>query len=152
MHNSKSDKLLFSLWLMSAELVTYVEKSIKPLGLTVHDLRAVIILGESGPMSPSDLADILDVTNGAVTGIVDRLLAAKVATRDQVGADKRRRRISVQYSDLDNVLMDAVTAMRIVFDNYSAADVTVIEGHYQDVYRVLTESKRKARGTKSARD
>lgn len=136
-----ADKNMIDLWLMSSEIVMYVEKKIKPLGLTIHDVRALIILDKQGDLSPGDLASALGVTNGAVTGIVNRLLAVGAATRTQTGLDKRRRQITITYSDLDTVLMDFATDTRHLFNSYSARDLAVIEQYHQDISELLDKAK-----------
>lgn len=138
-----TDKNMIGLWQVSSELVLYVEKKIRPLGLTVHDLRAVVVLGETGPMSPSDLAAALGVTNGAATGIVDRLLTANVAKRDTPDTDKRRRLVTLQYSELDAVLMDIATAARQLLADYSSSQIQAVEQYHQDILRVIGQAKEK---------
>jgi hypothetical protein len=141
MQGTDVDRLINSLWLMSSELVIYIEKKIKPLGLTIHDLRAVVILGERGSMSPSDLAAALGVTNGAATGIVDRLMAAKVAKRDTPATDKRRRLVTLQYSELDTVLVDVVVTARQLLSGYSPGQIKMIEQYHRDITFVLEQAK-----------
>lgn len=141
MRNKTTDKLIFSLWLMSSEMVMYVEKKIKPLGLTVHDLRAVIVLGEQGAMSPSDLASALGVTNGAVTGIVNRLLAAKVVERNKDSPDKRRSSVVLRYSELDTALLDAVDALRSLFNDYTPQQIQTIIQNNEDILKTLKKAK-----------
>lgn len=143
MQDNRIDKYITSLWLVSSELVTYVEKKIKPLGLTIHDLRAIIVLGERGPLSPSDLADALGLTNGAVTGIVNRLLAIKAVKRDPNGNDKRRRLITLQFSQLDTVLMDITTTARSTLNTYSDANLQVIEQYNHDTLQLLRQAREK---------
>ncbi len=135
------DELINSLWLMSSELVVYIEKKIKPLGLTVQDLRAVVVLGEHGPMSPSDLAAALGVSNSAATGIVNRLRAARVAQRDIPATDKRKRVITLQYSELDAVLMEVATIARIFFKGYTSKEIQTIQQYHHDVLHILQQAK-----------
>lgn len=136
-----ADKNMIDLWLVSSEIVMYVEKKIKPLGLTIHDLRALIILDKQGSLSPSELASALGVTNGAVTGIVNRLLTVGAVRKSQAGPDKRRWRITLMYSELDTVLMDFATATRHLFNSYSAQDLAVIEQYYHDISELLDKAK-----------
>ena len=141
MHDDRVNKSLFSLWIMSSELVLLIEKKIRPLGLTIHDMRALIILGERGEMSPSALAESLGVTNGAVTGIVQRLLKVGAISSKPGGPDRRTRVVTIQYSQLDTVLLDAVTIIRQLYTDYSEEDMRTIEQHHQNIIRLIEQTK-----------
>lgn len=60
------------------------------LGLSATDSLAMSYLSETGPIPAGRLAELAEVTTGAVTGIVDRLENAGLVTR-QIDPEDRRR-------------------------------------------------------------
>lgn len=60
------------------------------LGVHVTDLHCVGALIDAGPMSAGDLAVRLDLTTGAVTRVIDRLVERGFARRIADPADRRR--------------------------------------------------------------
>ncbi len=60
------------------------------MGVTVTDAKCRSLLLQYGPLSAGDLATHLGLTTGAVTGVIDRLVAAKIVRRAKDGADGRR--------------------------------------------------------------
>lgn len=60
------------------------------LGLSATDSLAMSYLSETGPIPAGRLAELTDVTTGAVTGVVDRLERAGLVSRQIDPADRRR--------------------------------------------------------------
>ena len=60
------------------------------LGIAATDLECLAVLHELGPASAGQLAEVLGLTTGAVTGVVDRLVAAGFVVRDSDPDDRRR--------------------------------------------------------------
>lgn len=57
--------------------------------LTFPQLVALKHLSKAGPMTMSDLTDRMDVTRGAMTGLIDRLEEAKLVMRRHSETDRR---------------------------------------------------------------
>jgi DNA-binding MarR family transcriptional regulator len=66
-------------------------------GVNRTDWRCLDILGTRGPMTAGDLARAVRLTTGAVTGVLDRLEAARLVRR--IRDTKDRRRIMVELTD-----------------------------------------------------
>ena len=130
MDNTALDPLILLLWQNSIEASIYIEKKIQPLGLTMHDVRAITVLKQHGSMTASELASRLGITNGAVTGSVNRLMRAGVATREVGGLDKRQRVISLQLSDLDSALGRIQSVAAELFNEYAADERMLLLQHY----------------------
>lgn len=64
-------------------------------GLDVVGSHAVTYLDAYGPMSQSRLAELMGLTSGGVTGVVDRLERAQVARRAPDPQDRRRHRVEL---------------------------------------------------------
>lgn len=60
------------------------------LGLGITDLHCVNLLDLEGPMTAGRLAELMGLTTGAVTGVLDRLERAGVLRREADPADRRR--------------------------------------------------------------
>lgn len=75
------------------------------LGTT--DLDTLLLLDEAGPLSAGRIAEALEVTSGAVTGLVDRLRSAGWVERTRLETDRRQVLV-----DLAPARRDAITELR----------------------------------------
>ena len=60
------------------------------LGMGITDLHCVNLLDMEGPMTAGRLAELMGLTTGAVTGVLDRLERAGMVRREADPADRRR--------------------------------------------------------------
>ena len=60
------------------------------LGIGTTDLDCLLLLSDVGPAGAGPLAEVLGLTTGAVTGVVDRLVAAGFVVRETDPSDRRR--------------------------------------------------------------
>jgi DNA-binding MarR family transcriptional regulator len=65
------------------------------LGVTETDLRCLNIIENAGGLSAGDLAAQSGLTGGAITGVIDRLERAGLASRIVDRTDRRRVRVQV---------------------------------------------------------
>ncbi|MDO3703552.1 MarR family transcriptional regulator [Micromonospora sp. C28SCA-DRY-2] len=75
---------------LSDAVVLFHEALGSLMGLSAADHKALGIVRREGPMSARELAERTGLTAGAVTGLVDRLVAAGLARRTPDPADRRR--------------------------------------------------------------
>lgn len=75
-------------------------------GLSGIELRAFFRIAAQAGITPKELAILLTVTNGAVTGISDRLVAASLIRR--VEHPKDRRSIRLELTELGVEVMDRI--------------------------------------------
>lgn len=95
-------KARLRLWLRLLKVSRFVEREVRER-LRVHfdttlprfDVLAALYRNESG-LNMSELSSVLRVSNGNVTGIIDRLVADGLVTRSPVEGD--RRAMSVQLT------------------------------------------------------
>ncbi len=61
------------------------------VGLSSSDLECLdfIVMGNSGAVTPGDLATATGLTSGAITGVVDRLERGGFVRREADAADRR---------------------------------------------------------------
>jgi DNA-binding MarR family transcriptional regulator len=76
--------------LLGSELVLLSQAISDRLGVNGTDLRCLAILSSAGPMTAGELAERTALTTGAVTGVIDRLERAALATRERDPHDRRR--------------------------------------------------------------
>ena len=62
----------------------------RQLGLTETEMLAVAHLAQRGELSPSELGELLDLSSGGVSALVQRLKEAKAVTREAHPTDGRR--------------------------------------------------------------
>ncbi|MGV8967980.1 MAG: MarR family winged helix-turn-helix transcriptional regulator [Cellulomonas sp.] len=89
------------------------------LGINVTELTALGYLTESEELTPKQLAQLLGITTGSVTGMVDHLEAVGLITRDPHPIDRR--------SILVHPTPAAGDAMRGVYSQYHAALARALE-------------------------
>lgn len=74
-------------------------------GLTGPQLVSLRTIAEQGPISPSRLAREVSLSQGTITGIVDRLAARQLVTRERTSQD--RRVVTVTVTDAGRALIEA---------------------------------------------
>jgi DNA-binding MarR family transcriptional regulator len=74
-------------------------------GLTVPQLVCLRVIGLRGPISPSQLASEVSLSQATITGIGDRLVARQLVLRERSTVD--RRGVTLVLSDAGRALIDA---------------------------------------------
>jgi DNA-binding MarR family transcriptional regulator len=74
----------------SAQYALFSQALATQLGIGVTDLDCLLLLDDLGPATPGQLAEALNLTTGAITGVVDRLVSAGFVLRENDPADRRR--------------------------------------------------------------
>lgn len=74
-------------------------------GLTGPQLVCLRVIAERGPLSPSQLAREVALSQATITGIVDRLAARQLVVRERVSTD--RRIVSVRITEAGQSLIEA---------------------------------------------
>jgi DNA-binding MarR family transcriptional regulator len=66
-----------------------------PLGMNLHQSRALRVIAEAGPLRPSDLAERLGIAARSVTDVVSGLVAGGFVDRGTDPADGRAQLLSI---------------------------------------------------------
>jgi DNA-binding MarR family transcriptional regulator len=102
MSNRSKDELIGDvtdrLRLMQVTTDLFDQSAAERLGVNRTDLRVLDVLERRGPMTPSRLAELNDLSRPAMTTVIDRLELAGYARRTVDPSD--RRRILVEISPL----------------------------------------------------
>lgn len=91
------------------------------LGLNPTDLKAAGLLQETGPITAGELAELMALTTGAVTGVIDRLEKARIVERVKDPSD--RRRVVVQVSEDPKRMKE----LEVMFDSLGKASAQMLE-------------------------
>lgn len=74
-------------------------------GLTGPQLVCLRVVADQGPLSPSQLAREVALSQATITGIVDRLATRQLLTRERINTD--RRLVTVSLTDAGRALIQA---------------------------------------------
>ncbi|GCE08408.1 MarR family transcriptional regulator [Dictyobacter aurantiacus] len=118
------------------------------LGLNATDLKCLDLIRESDGLTPGQLAKLMGLTTGAVTGIVDRLEMAGYARRRRDSIDRRKISIHAQSEQiaarLDPIFTSFQQAMAREFQAaYSNQEMALILDFVRRSSRVLQSETRK---------
>ncbi|OFJ50303.1 MarR family transcriptional regulator [Mycolicibacterium grossiae] len=75
----------------------------RSLGVTPTETHCLYVLSRFGPSSPSELARRINLTSGATSRMLDRLLAAGYITRNPDPRDRRRVVITPAGDGIDRI-------------------------------------------------
>lgn len=120
-------------------------------GLGITEMKALSILLREGPCSAGHLASALHVTSGAVTGVVDRLVARSFARRTPDERDRRRVVIEVDQATLasgENVYRSIGEAFAALYASYTIEQLEFLTRHLEasiEITRRETEALRRRR-------
>ena len=116
------------LWLQMLKAVRYVENDLRErlrqgydITLPRFDVLAALLAAPEG-LRMTELSQQLMVSNGNVTGIVDRLVADGLAERETMESDRRAFRVRI--SERGAQLMREMTARHLEWINELFAGVT----------------------------
>jgi DNA-binding MarR family transcriptional regulator len=77
------------------ELEQQANAAMRPLGLTAAQADALMVIGQAGPLSLSELGDLLIAESGHPSRLVDRLVEAGLVDRRPAAEDRRRVELSL---------------------------------------------------------
>jgi DNA-binding MarR family transcriptional regulator len=125
------------------------------LGLSVTDLKCLDLLGAADvPLTAKNLADLIGLTGGAITGVADRLEAAGFVERVRDPDDRRRwelRPIPGRQADVFSLFAPLGEAMAGLAGRYDDDQLGAITSFLTGLGAVLddqTEALRTAAPTK----
>ncbi|ALS27066.1 MarR family transcriptional regulator [Paenibacillus cisolokensis] len=110
------------------------------LGLGFSQGRLLLLLAEGGPQKVTAIAETLNITNGAVTGVADRLIELGLVKRERGEAD--RRVVLLDITDAGRELVSFIYKKRIqlmnrLFRDMSIEEMTELIGFFERMVRNL---------------
>ena len=75
---------------LSTAVVLFHQAVAERIGLNATDFKCLDVLAQTGPLTAGRLAELLGLTGGAITGVIDRLEATGFVQRERDPGDRRR--------------------------------------------------------------
>lgn len=115
-------------------------------GLGITEMKALDILVREGPRTAGQLAAALNLTSGAITGVVDRLQRRGMARRSSDPEDRRRVVVEVDHERLaaeENAYAPIGAAFAELYAGYSVKELQFLVRHLEKSVEITRgETKR----------
>lgn len=120
----------------SRELMAQMSRS---MGVNATDLAAIQLLMMAGPLTPSEIAQRLDMSPAAVTTVIDRLERVGSVTRNPHPSDRRAILVTVSSAAMEfavSSVLPMALAIDAVIDEFDADDQAAITRYLTRVLEV----------------
>jgi len=130
---------------LSTAVILFHQAVAERVGLNATDLKCLDFLDRMGPLTAGQLVELLGLTGGAITAMVDRLEAGGFVQRERDPNDRRRVYIkAVKVQENSNAFARLYEplqqAMREELSNrYSTQDLAVIEDFLRRAIHILQQ-------------
>lgn len=129
---------------LATATVAFQECVARRLGMTAAERKCLGVLGECSPTTPGHLAAATGLTTGAITGIVNRLVAAGFIERAAHPSDGRSNLLHLRRADELDALTKPVfgalgNAIRTMARDYDEAELRVIARYLCETIDVLRD-------------
>ena len=114
-------------------------------GLGITEMRALSVLAREGPQTAGALMTALHVTSGAVTGVVDRLVARGVARREPDPDDRRKVIVTAElggFGEGENAYASIGAAFEALYADYTDAELEFLARHLASSIAITAEQTR----------
>lgn len=88
-HKASIDRIVETAIYLQAESRRLAKEQCARHGITATQLNALKLLEHVGDLSLSELSKKMSATNSAITGLIDRMVAARLVAREQSAEDRR---------------------------------------------------------------
>lgn len=132
---------------IALETAIFQEKVAAKSGLSVNDMRALSIIMKHDGINATALSKKLGVTNGAVTGIVERLGKKNLIYKKPSEQDQRSTVISANYAQIATNSADYQNmgaAFQELLGSYDATELAVILDYNRRVLILTKEQSARA--------
>ncbi len=113
--------------------VIYHQAQAVRLGLNPTDLKAAGLLLETGPITAGELAELMALTTGAVTGVIDRLEQAGIVERVKDPTDRRRVVVQITRDP------ERIKQQEALFSSLSSASMQMLERFSDEELQTILE-------------
>lgn len=114
---------------LGGQLVVSRQEPAEALGLNAHDLLCLEVVSAEEPVSAGRLAELLQLTTGAITGVLDRLEQDGFVRRERDAGDRRRVLVRIapgRQRELAQVLDPLASALDAATDGSEERDLEVV--------------------------
>ena len=131
----------------------YAMATADALHMNPSDLLCLGILGSTGPITAGQLADIIGLSTGAVTGLVDRLERLDLVRRERDEQDRRRVVLHLnadRTEELDKAFVPMLEAAWQHLEQFSDDELRVIDRYVSGAIAFMREATARARAVSEA--
>ena len=122
------------------------------IGMGATDLQCVWLLRDGGATTPGELAELMGLTTGAMTGVIDRLERAGYVSRQNDPGDRRRvivQPVQERMAEVDRLYEPLVQAVDHSLAGYSPDQIHLLMDYHRRMYRLLRTQIDQARAQAS---
>jgi DNA-binding MarR family transcriptional regulator len=130
----------------ATETALFQQAAAARYGLGISEMKALDILMREGPQTAGALARKLNLTTGAVTGVIDRLERQAIADRRQDPTDRRRVVVEANLETLargENVYLGIAAAYERLYGTYSLDQLRFLVDHMERGIDITREERAK---------
>jgi len=119
------------------------------LGLNTTDHKCLDLLNDQGSLTAGQLAELTGLTTGAITGVIDRLEAAKFVRR--VYDEKDRRKVIIKpinenvYRKVAPLFESLAQSIAALCSTYTTAEIETLLDFHTRCQALFQEETRKLR-------
>jgi len=127
-------------WENSAETELFHQAAANRNNLGVTDIKTITILMLEGPMTAGSIANRLNLTTGAVTNIIDRLLAKNLLNRTFDAKDKRKVIVVVNLEKcrtIRNVYRPIGRSFEKMLETYSTKELEILSRYHKSELKLI---------------
>jgi DNA-binding MarR family transcriptional regulator len=135
-------KLLEQARALSGDFDVLSEVVAARVGLNQTDLLAMDLISRDGGVTAGQLAERLQLTTGAITGVIDRLEQAGFARRTDDPGDRRRVLVvaTARESRIARLYDPLASGMRTLAGRYSADELVLLSRFVGELRAVVEKS------------
>jgi|SoiMethySBSTD1v2_1073268.scaffolds.fasta_scaffold93327_2 DNA-binding MarR family transcriptional regulator len=140
MTGPREEQVLAALRALSTEIDLLDHVAADRYGLNPTDMRSLDVVGQLGPLSPTELARRVGLTTGGITTVIDRLERAGYVRRVADPRDRRRLLIepTARTAERDREVFGELARMTLEsLEGYSSTELAVIQ-HFLERTREIT--------------
>lgn len=130
-HKALSREISIAIWNLTSKSTLYEKTILGLLGINQSDLQALSELGRMGSMPAGQLADVLHITSGASTALIDRLERKGFVRRTKDASDRRLIQVVMTEAGREKVFQltgPLVEKIQTHLEPYHPNDLQLIHG------------------------
>ena len=141
------DKLMTEMRNNSTKTIMFHQAIATHLGLNPTDHKCLEIIFENHAITPGELAGLLGLTTGAVTGVIDRLENKGFVFRELDSDDRRRIIIKVNQEKSEETILPLFGSfgeqIESVLEKYNNDNLEIILNFFRDINSIVKQEKNK---------
>lgn len=135
----------------AARAVNFYEAVAQRLGLNITDQRCLDLIERASrekPVTAGKLAELTELTTGAITGVLDRLERAGFVRREKDASDKRQVQVKLvpeRMAEVDALCQPLKSGWAELCADYTAEQLQLVEGFVGRAGALLTSESARLR-------